>query len=110
MADANVHPIPETPFDASNPEHVEKRKLQALRQEKEQREVFATLLSAPAGRNWLWRFLEDLKMFSTTFVPGMPDASVYNEGRRSVAIQFWADLERAAPDALILMRKERGQA
>lgn len=107
MAGDNTHPRLEAAFDASDPVQVEKRKIEAARQEKLQREALIVLLENPAGRHWIFGLLDSCGMFATTFVPGQPDSTSYNEGRRSVALQIWVDLERAAPEMLIQARKEK---
>lgn len=105
-----AHPQLPATHDASDPEAVAKLQREQVKREKDEREALGILLSHPAGRNWIWEILGSCSMFGTTTVFGASDASAYNEGRRSVALQMWASLERADSEALIRLLKEKGKA
>lgn len=105
MIEGNVHPNPSQPYDASSPADVEKRKVEALRREKESREVVVNLLQTRAGRAWMFSILEVGHIYQTSFGP---DAltTAFREGERNLALKLLAQITAASPDGLIAMMTE----
>lgn len=109
MTNSRVHPEPEKPFDASNPEHVKQVEADAIRREKNDREVLVALLSSQPGRAWLWRFFSATHMTATSF-DNDALAMAFKEGERNVGLKLWTRASEVAPDLVLLMLNERGAA
>ena len=107
--DEGTHPEPAPPYDASDPEQVNRRKREKGRRDKAKREVMRELLSKPAGRAWLWDVLSAGRMFQTSFVQGDPCATAFNEGQRNMALRLTAEAVTVAPDSYLLMMRENGK-
>ena len=76
-----------------------------LEDEQRERDVVCDVMATPAGR----RLLLDLvtpAMLSSSYVPGDSLATAFNEGRRSVALELLARLDRIAPALLLVARRE----
>lgn len=110
MAGESSHFNLDEPFDASDPVQVKKRDAAAHRREKDNREVLATLLSSPQGRNWMWDLMTLGHVFETTFVPGDALSMAFREGERNIGLRLIAMVTTAAPDALIQMMRDKGNA
>lgn len=70
-----------------------------------ERDVVCDVMATPVGR----RLLLDLvtpAMLSSSYVPGDSLATAFNEGRRSVALELLARLDRIAPELLLVARRE----
>jgi len=67
------------------------------------REVLAT----PAGARVLWRILGQAGIFDMSFVPGLPESTAFNEGRRSVGNWLWNEVSEADVGRLFQIMKER---
>lgn len=94
-------------FDASNEEQVKERQLSAKRREKENTEVIVQLLSTPMGRNWMHGMLSFCEIFSA--IPPSDEATTNQRlGQRNVGLKLWAECERAGPELLIRMLREKG--
>lgn len=65
----------------------------------------AWVLSTPQGRRFIWRYLEDCKVFQTTFNPS-GSIMTYQEGQRNVGLMLLADVNESQPEAYILMMNE----
>ena len=69
------------------------------------RDALDATSTGPSRRMWWW-VLEQGGIYRTSFVPGDPLATAFNEGRRSLALEILARLEGEAPGSLDLMKKE----
>lgn len=70
-----------------------------------ERDTVRDVMASKAGR----RLLLDLitpALLSASFVPGDPLAGAFNEGRRSIALELLAKLDRIAPELLLAGRRE----
>lgn len=63
------------------------------------------LLSLPAGRRFLWRYLETCGVYKLSFDHSGSITS-FREGARNVGLKLLSDITEASPDSLILMMKE----
>ncbi len=109
MAGQDAYPDLTKPFDASNEAQVKERELQAYRREKDNREVIATLLSSPQGRNWMWSVMSGCHVFET-IAPGDPAVTNYLLGERNIGLRLLQEVTVSSPDALIQMMREKGNA
>ena len=88
----------------------ERGKEQALYNERHKR-FLAGMLTDPAGRDWLWRLLNEFGTFAMAF--GMTptgftnrDETIYQLGRKSCGERIWFELDNASPELASLMRRE----
>jgi hypothetical protein len=98
------------PLDGSDKHSVELRNKRLVARAKDRDNAFAALLGTREGRAWVWDFLANCGVFSTTHVPGQPDASAFREGARSVGLQVTADVMRLAPRSWEQMAREAEDA
>jgi len=104
----DMHPQARESFDASDAKQVREREQRAIRREKESREVVATLLSTPAGRNWMWQLLEAAHCFELSFSPDSQSVTAFREGERNIGLSLIAQITRTAPESFIQMMRENG--
>ena len=71
--------------------------------------TITNLMSTSFGREWMWDILTSCGVFSTTLVVGAPDASAFNEGRRSVGLQLITDIMTSCPDQYIQAQRESNE-
>jgi len=102
------HPIPEEPFDASDPDQVQRAKRDEGRRLKEMQDAIRGLLGKPAGRLWMWRLMQHCNLTRSSHSPGDPYQTAYNEGARAVSLILNSDLSQADPKMYALMIKEAG--
>jgi hypothetical protein len=74
--------------------------------DQEERERYQDALSSLTTRRVLWDLLEAGGIYRTSLVIGAPDASAFNEGRRSLALELLTKIERFAPGSLEQMKAE----
>ena len=60
----------------------------------------------PAGRRFLARLIEQSGLTDASLVPGNPEATAYNEGRRAVARALTDELRRVCPQLWAQMVRE----
>lgn len=101
-------PADELPDNAADETQVVARKRAAGRRDQRLRNTLVGILSVRDGREWVWDLLERCNVYSQSFVQGEPDATAFNEGRRSVGNRLLAEIVRADPQAMITMMKEFG--
>ena len=92
-------------FNASDTRQLRKAVKAARQAEAERSSVILSLMSNPAGRNWVHSIFVDCGIFHQTFSLNAL-AMAFNEGKRSVALQLLADVVRWAPDQYIQMMRE----
>lgn len=63
------------------------------------------LMTNPAGRSWMWRFLGRCHSFSTPFT-GDNNATNFQCGEQNIGLELISDLTRACPDQFIFMMRE----
>jgi hypothetical protein len=99
-------PIPGQPYDAADPEQVERQKQAAARHAKAMRVVVATLMATQDGRAWVWGQLVNCHIFQPSFVPGDSHATAFRDGERNSGLRILADVMSAAPELYVMMAKE----
>lgn len=62
------------------------------------------LLLSPAGRRFIRRLLDP--MLGSSFVPNSPEATAFNEGRRSLALALLGEVQRVSPQGYAAMRRD----
>lgn len=65
----------------------------------------ALLMSTPTGRKVMWQILSTANIMAQSY-SGDAAATAFNEGRRAVGLQLWADLEAASFEKLLTMQRE----
>lgn len=63
------------------------------------------MLAKPEGRRIAWRFLTVCGVFRTSY-SGEANGTIYQEGRRSVGLEFLNDILEAKPSAFNEMQQE----
>lgn len=72
------------------------------RQRNEQQRWLSTVrrvMKSAEGRELVHTLLERCRVFRQTLVPGAPDATAFNEGRRSIGLQLLQEVLDAAPES-----------
>lgn len=64
------------------------------------------IMSAPQGRRWMWRHLEECGLFRSSYIGGTRDDMIFCEGARNVALRQVARLKEHCPDYWIKMQQE----
>jgi len=71
---------------------------------KQELEDVRTILELPAGRRFVWRYLEKAGIFETSFTGN--NTTFFNEGRRDIGLKLLADVMQAKPEAYVQMAQE----
>ena len=86
---------------------IQERKAREIRWRRRQElAAVAQVLSEPFGRMFVWRILDDAAVFATSYVPGSPDQTAYNEGRRAIGLRLLRDLEETEPGVTLRLAVE----
>ena len=72
------------------------------------REITHSVMSTPAGRQWMWDLLSSCHIFATTFA-GDPLQSAFAEGQRNVGLSLLADIMIHCPDQYIQAMRESNE-
>lgn len=93
---------------ASDRKSIRRREKAARLAERQRAEVLTSVMSTPAGREWIWNILGACHCFSTTFTS---DALVtaFQEGQRSTGLGLLADILQTCPDQYIAAMRESAQ-
>lgn len=70
-----------------------------------ERALVRDVMAEGSGRRFVMSLLYPA-MYAVSYVPADPLATAFNEGRRSVAMELLAKIDRNAPELLILARRE----
>lgn len=95
-----------TQYNAGDPKQVEERTRQEELYREQYMEDLKELLDIPAGRRFFKHFFIRAKLFHSSFTGN--SWTNFNEGRRDLGLEFFADALEAAPDKvsnLIVIRK-----
>lgn len=92
------------------PNAADETKLEAQKQGEKHRRVgevsdLKAILDTPHGRRFFWRILEKAGVLRTSF-DHSGAVTAYNEGRRSLGLWAWAEMEAARPEAYVQMLAE----
>lgn len=86
-----------------------KRKEESNRVEKRKRERelsdLRAILSIPEGRRFIWRILEDARVFASCYDRHNGDMSFY-EGKRDLGLMVWRDVIISVPEKYVQMVNE----
>lgn len=93
-------------FDASDPEQVKQKKVDAGRRKQLDENVVKLIMGSVEGRSWMFRKLEACHIFGSSFDPNNPHITSFNEGERNVGARLLADIVSASSDLYIQMMKE----
>lgn len=101
---------PEEPYDPFSPD-TEARREEAKRKEAEElqrqrRSVEATILSTPAGREWLWQFLSECHVFEARFSMTGERENGFWEGQREIGLNLMRRLASTSPENFARMLGE----
>ncbi len=96
----------QTPYDASDRKQVNAARKKAARKNSKRLEVIKALMQHKDGREWIYELLERGHIYVTSFTPGDPYRSAFNEGERNYANQILIDVTLAAPDEYLMMMRE----
>ncbi len=66
---------------------------------------YRQVMSTPAGRRVLWAIMVTAKTFGTSFDDN-PYRTAYNEGKRAVGQEIYADIMAYCPDMFLQAQKE----
>lgn len=90
--------------NAADEEQVKAARESEKRQAEDERNDTLWVLSQPAGRRFVWRYLGHCGVFKTSFTGN--STTFYNEGMRNIGLRLLADVEAASLDNYLVMRKE----
>ena len=68
-------------------------------------EDLRTILKTKWGRRFVWRFMSIAGVFTQSFVPDSPEATAFNEGRRSIGNTLLRQVIDINPEAYLQMVK-----
>lgn len=92
-------------YNASDLKDVRRAARAAKLAEADRRSVVYSLMSSPAGRNWMYDRLVRCHVFSSSFSrDGLLMA--FSEGERNIGLQDLTDIMQFAPDQYIQMTRE----
>jgi len=90
--------------NAADEEQVKKASVKVeLRREREMNDL-ASVLDTKHGRRFIWRFLGECGVFKSSFTGN--SQTFFNEGQRNVGLKLLSEIDEAAPEAYMIMRKE----
>lgn len=99
----------EGPYDASDPEAVEKQVRKQMRFQAERAQVLTNLMSTVAGRAWVHDLLVFCNVFGNPFIQGSFDGTAFNLGMQNVGKKMLDEVNEAAPDRYLPMLREARQ-
>ena len=92
-------------YDATNPEHIERRRQEVAENLAKQQEGLRKILDTYHGRAYIWRQLAECGVFKTSFT-GDAEHTFFNEGRRDIGIKMLEEVLTISPKAFTLMQSE----
>jgi hypothetical protein len=93
------------PYNAADPQQIAKAQKVTDQQRQDFDVALRWVLADERGRRVLWQLLLDGRLFEQSYL-GDAEAAVFNEGRRSLGLQWWDRVERADPGYCIRMMIE----
>lgn len=93
-------------YNADDEKQVKKARKDAEFNDALRLDVIKNVMSAPAGRRWMYGLMEMCHCFHTSFIAGAPDATAFREGERNIGLQIIADVQSASPDLYLTMIQE----
>jgi hypothetical protein len=86
-------------------EELERHRLGQDELRRKQDEDLRHVLAEPQGRRLLWRLIDSAGTFGASYA-GEPQATAFNEGRRSVGIALMLEAQRVAQARYVQMLQE----
>ena len=86
----------------------DKQNKETRKRERELSDI-CTVIMTPEGRRFYWRVMEECKAFQLSFV-GDTNATMFNEGKRSIGLWAFHELLEAKPSAFQQMQREHKSA
>ena len=86
-------------FIASDEQQVASAEKQAMLDRDQELEDIRNILSTKSGIRFFKRFAESGGLFSSSFTGN--SGTYYNEGRRSIFLEFFGDIVEAAPEKVV---------
>ncbi len=97
-------------YNADDPKQIKKAKKKAEFNDALKLDVIRGVMSTPAGRWWVYGFLDSCFIYGNPFVPGEPDTTAFNLGAANIGKILLADVQVACPDLYLTMINEaKGQ-
>ncbi len=97
------------PFDASDKDQIDKRKREAGRRRKADRDVLHGLMKTPQGRAWLHAKIAECHVFEASVNVENPNQMFFREGERNVGAKLNVQCATCNPDLYCLMLKENAR-
>lgn len=86
-----------------------KQKAFLKKQREEELEDLKVVVSTPAGKRFVWKYLEFCGVFRLSFDSNDSHVSAFNEGRRNVGLALLSDMSEGSPEILLELLKNRTQ-
>ena len=97
----------ENPFDANDPEFLEKKEKNAARIKEKKLRVVEAIMSSEDGRAWMFDVLGfNCHVFSDNPMRDTPERNGRFEGERAVGLRLLEEIMTAAPEQFWVMRME----
>lgn len=95
----------ETPYDASDPEQVNKSRKSAGRNRRARLEFVEGMMTLPQGRKWLWELMSKCFIHGNPVVQGDTHATFFNLGQQNIGKLVLQDVQEF-PELYVQMVKE----
>lgn len=82
-----------------------KSKQQQKLDEQEARNDIIAVLGTAAGRRYIWRQLENARVFSSSYAQ-QSNQTFFREGQRNVGLRMFTEVLDASPELFLQMQKE----
>lgn len=88
-------------YDPNNEDHIQQRQENAALRKAQSEADWKWLLSDPRGVRIVVDLLDQFNLLGSSFVPGDPLATAFNEGKRACAIAINAGITTTRQEALV---------
>lgn len=96
----------DSPYDAGNRRHVERRRTARRVRERNLAEAFRWLMADARGRLFMWERLGEAGVFRSC-MDGTPELTAFREGRRDMGLRDLALIMKLCPEQYTLMATEQ---
>lgn len=91
--------------NAADPKQVKAADKKEKEQDRQEGEDIKSVLSTPAGRRFIWRYLGICGIFQSSYT-GESAETFFNEGKRNVGLALLNDVTGVSPEAYLQMMQE----
>jgi hypothetical protein len=105
-AEAAAEEAAEQPYDANDPEQVNKARQRSGRKRKDRLRFVQAAMEHAEGRAWFYDLLTACHIYHTAFLPGQPDATAFRLGEQNIGNRILADIQACAGENYLVMLKE----